>query len=451
MSVRSVIAVFDVGKTNKKCFLFDEDYRIVFEKSARFDETVDEDGFPCENLELLERWVLDSAKEIFSLDAFQIRAINFSAYGASLVYVDKKGKPLTPLYNYLKPYPGELSKQFYSTYGPPDLFSLQTCSPVLGSLNSGLQLYRLKHEQPDVFKKLAYALHLPQWLSFLLTGKYYSDLTSIGCHTSLWDFAKHDYHDWVKKENLGGVLASIENGKKTFPSTLSAHPCKVGSSLHDSSAALIPYLVNFSAPFVLISTGTWCISLNPFNKTPLTAEELSSDCLCYLQYNGEPVKASRLLAGLEHQQQTKRIAEYFNQDPAKYRDMVFDHELLPDSKSGTSGSLSGGFGFHKRNLAEFKTDKEAYHHLIADLVELQILSMQLVIKGSPVKKMYIDGGFSQNKIFMHLLTLGFPEIEVFAASVAQASALGAALAIHEDWNTKSIPDNLIRLKSDWAK
>lgn len=43
-----VIAVFDVGKTNKKLFLFDENYKIVFERTARFIETVDEDGEPCE-------------------------------------------------------------------------------------------------------------------------------------------------------------------------------------------------------------------------------------------------------------------------------------------------------------------------------------------------------------------------------------------------------------------
>ena len=55
---------------------------------------------------------------------------------------------------------------------------------------------------------------------------------------------------------------------------MTLYPCKVGIGLHDSSAALIPYLVNFSMPFVLISTGTWCISMNPFSKTALTAEEL---------------------------------------------------------------------------------------------------------------------------------------------------------------------------------
>ena len=53
MSKKSLIAVFDVGKTNKKLFLFDENYKIVFERTARFFETVDEDGDPCENLDSL--------------------------------------------------------------------------------------------------------------------------------------------------------------------------------------------------------------------------------------------------------------------------------------------------------------------------------------------------------------------------------------------------------------
>ena len=39
-----VVAIFDVGKTNKKLFLFNEQYQIVFERSARFLETTDEDG-----------------------------------------------------------------------------------------------------------------------------------------------------------------------------------------------------------------------------------------------------------------------------------------------------------------------------------------------------------------------------------------------------------------------
>ena len=65
---------------------------------------------------------------------------------------------------------------------------------------------------------------------------------------------------------------------------------------------------------------------------------------------------------------------------------------------------------------------------------------------STVTKLFVDGGFGKNEIYMNLLAKAFPEMEVYAASVAQATALGAALAIHEDWNTKKIPQNLIDLK-----
>jgi hypothetical protein len=39
-----VIAILDVGKTNKKIFLLDETYHAVWEKTAVVPETTDEDA-----------------------------------------------------------------------------------------------------------------------------------------------------------------------------------------------------------------------------------------------------------------------------------------------------------------------------------------------------------------------------------------------------------------------
>ena len=47
---------------------------------------------------------------------------------------------------------------------------------------------------------------------------------------------------------------------------------------------------------------------------------------------------------------------------------------------------------------------------------------------------------------MNLLAVAFPQLEVFAASMAQATALGAALAIHKAWNKKRLPNSLIKLQ-----
>ena len=108
----NVVAIFDIGKTKKNVFLFDEHYRIVWEKSVNFDETVDEDGFPCEDIEVLKNWIFERLSEIKALTNYILKAINFSTYGASFVYIDKEGKVLTPLYNYLKDYPEELKNDF---------------------------------------------------------------------------------------------------------------------------------------------------------------------------------------------------------------------------------------------------------------------------------------------------------------------------------------------------
>ena len=41
MSQVPAIAIFDIGKTNKKIFLFNEEYEIVFEQSVQLEETLD--------------------------------------------------------------------------------------------------------------------------------------------------------------------------------------------------------------------------------------------------------------------------------------------------------------------------------------------------------------------------------------------------------------------------
>ena len=449
MSAIPVIAIFDVGKTNKKLFLFDENYRIVYEKSARFIETTDEDGFPCENLESLRLSIFDSLNEIFRHKEFDIKAVNFSTYGASFVYLDEDGKTLTPLYNYLKPYPQELSDDLYARYGGEEEFSLATASPVSGSLNSGLQLYRLKKENPELFQQMKYAMHLPQYLSYLLTGSYYSDLTSIGCHTGMWDFTKNTYHDWVKQEGIAPKLAPIVPANQVLDAIFPGNNYKVGVGLHDSSAALIPYLVNFHEPFILLSTGTWCISLNPFNQSALNAGQLKKDCLSYIEYTGKPVKAARIFSGFEHEQQVNRIAKHFNTDIIRFRNMAFMPELINKLKEEQEPAATTEFSrqspFASRDLAHFETDMEAYHQLIFDLVQIQAVSTGLVLKDSPVKRIFVDGGFSKNSIFMNLLAAAFPQLEVFAASMAQATAVGAALAIHNEWNTKQVPNDIIQL------
>lgn len=445
----NVVVIFDIGKTNKKAFIFDEDYRIVWQKSTNFPETTDEDGDACEDVDLLTKWVLACWDEAKSQEGYTIKAVNFSTYGASMVHIGADGEVLTPLYNYLKSYPEELKEKFYQRYGGEEAFAMISASPVLGSLNSGMQIFRIKEERPALFDRISHSLHLPQYLSSLFTGQYYADHTSIGCHTNLWDFTKMKYHEWVTNEKIADKLPALRSAEESIPLS---DGIAAGAGLHDSSSALIPYLINFKEPFLLISTGTWSISLNPFNATPLTFEEIQYDCLCYLDYKAKPVKAARLFAGNEHEIQTKRLADHFQVPADYYKNVAYDKTLIDALKEERNDVAVDKYqilresAFKNRALAQFQTYEIAYHQLLLDIINQQIISTELVIYNSPVQKIFVDGGFSKNPIFMNLLAESFPELEVYAASVAQASALGAALAIHKDWNTKPIANNLIDLK-----
>lgn len=444
-----VIAIFDIGKTNKKLLLFNEQYKIVSEQSFQFEEVMDDDGDACEDISRLTKWINECLYTVSSSYEFEIKALNVSAYGASFVHIDEHGNVLSPLYNYLKVFPQNLHDQFYKTYGSEEAFSLQTASPVLGNLNSGLQLYRLKYQRPTLFNKIKYSLHLPQYLSWLITGKPYSDITSIGCHTGLWDFNRQTYHKWVVDEKVDKKLAPVFPSDSVTHVALNGKSVVTGIGLHDSSAALIPYLSNMHEPFLLISTGTWCISLNPFNASPLTRDELKKDCLCYIDYKGRPIKASRLFSGNEHEKQTRLLAEHFLVQPDHYKRIHYNSELMarlihqPAEHAAAPDDLT----FIQRDYAFYKTYEEAYHQLIFDLISKQVISTRLVLQNEgAIKRIFVDGGFSKNPIFMNILAAAFPQLEVYAASVAQATALGAALAIHHHWNKSPLPSNLITLE-----
>ena len=455
MPALPVIAIFDIGKTNKKLFLFNEAYQIVFERSANYAETIDEDGDPCEEVNNIRLFVYDSLHQAFRNKNFDIKAINFAGYGASLVYINAEGITNAPLYNYIKPFPPELHNKFYEKYGGEEAFSKRTASPILGNLNSGMQLYRIKYVNPKLFSDIKYALHLPQYLSYLITGQVYSDITSIGCHTNLWDFQQNDYHHWVQEEEILEKMAPIISCTQTLPPVFAGGKYAVGVGLHDSSSALIPYLICFNEPFILLSTGTWCISLNPFNDTPLTTHQLQNDCLSYLTFEGKPVKASRIFAGNEHEQQVKRLAEHFKVDISAYKNIKYNAAVVTALRQNDNLSSLHVNGdkvvktsrFQQRNLHDFTNYEEAYHQLITDIIHQQIFSTALVLEGSMVKNIYVDGGFGKNDLYMNLLADAFPTIGVHAASVAQATAVGAALCIHPAWNSKPLPSNLIELRS----
>mgnify|MGYP001198651258 CR=1 FL=1 len=429
----NVTVVFDIGRTNKKYILFDDNFRVIEEFSESLPETTDEDGFPTEDLGLLTEWVQSNWRNILDNPEFQVRAVNATAYGASFVHLNENHKAVGPLYSYLKPFPEEFSDRFHEAYGSSEQIALQTGSPNLGFLNSGKQLYWIKHARPKLFKQIQTSLHLPQYIIYLLTGRKTTEYTSIGCHTGLWSFEMMDYHPWVKKEGLLKLFPPII-AASSFITRQRPQMMQAGFGLHDSSAALLPYKISFKESFVLVSTGTWCINFNPFNARPLSSDQLASDCLHYMSTEGSGVKASRLFMGREHDTQVARIVEHFGAAPDFYKDLDYSPELMPTENIPFYPMTMEGNGPRPGkpegiwDITRYASAEAAYHGLMKGLTELLFISLDL-IGINEVESIYLDGGFARNKIFTKLIALNYPKHRVYSTRLPQATALGAALHI----------------------
>ena len=443
---KKVTAVFDIGKTNKKFFLFDKNYKEVYREYATFDLIEDEDGYPTENIDALQTWLKELFYRILKNEEFSINAINFSTYGASFVHIDEDGNPLTPLYNYTKDIDTDVVDEFYKKYGPELEFTRTTGSPKSGLLNSGMQLYWIKKTKPEIFKKIKYSMHLPQYLSYVFTGIPISEYTSIGCHTSLWNYETKDYHNWVYEEEIHKILPPLVSTETSVNMNYNGKRIKVGAGIHDSSSALLPYVRSVKKPFVLVSTGTWSIALNPFSDTPLTTEETEAGCINYMRINGKPVKSSRLFLGNEYKLQVEELTQKFNVDEDHHKNIEFNYDVYFEIVKEFQYCFKWK-SFSEKNMPNkttylYNTFEHAYHQLMIELVQLQVQSVKRIANTFDIDRLYVDGGFTDNDLYIKLLSHYLRGMKLRTTKASLGSALGAAIAISDSkLNSKFLKKN----------
>lgn len=443
---KKVTAVFDIGKTNKKFFLLDEDYKEVYREYTSFEEIQDEDGYPTENIAALQTWLKEVFYRVIENEEFNIKAINFSTYGASFVHIDQNGEVVTPLYNYTKQIDEKVVADFYEKYGPELELTRTSGSPKSGLLNSGMQLYWIKHTKPEVFKKIKYSMHLPQYLSYIFTGIPVSEYTSIGCHTSLWNYETKDYQDWVYKEEIHKILPPIVSTETSINMNYNGKRIKVGVGIHDSSSALLPYVRSVKKPFVLVSTGTWSIALNPFSNLPLTTEETKNGCINYMRINGKPVKSSRLFLGNEYKLQVQELTKKFNVDENYHKNIDFDYdtyfEIVKEFKYCFRWKSFSDANMPEKTHFLYHTFDHAYHQLMIELVQLQVKSIKQIANIQEIDRLYVDGGFTDNDLYIKLLSYYLRGMKLRTTQASLGSALGAAIAISDaKLNSKFLKKN----------
>jgi sugar (pentulose or hexulose) kinase len=452
---RRATAVFDVGKTNKKLIIFDDDLQELDASYHHF-ESADRGDYAEEPLHEIESWFLQELKRFAA--EYDIQAVAVTTHGAAFVCLDEDGRPCTPVIDYTTE-PGEdFHREFYREAGGRDELQIETATLELKALvNPAKGIYFLKQRFPERFKKTRHILFLPQYFSYLLTGEIAADYTYAGCHTYLWNFTRNEWSSAADKLGIRTLLPRrvmkpwevLGTVKEELAAELSLSPgCIVTPGIHDSNASLLPYLVDTKEDFVLNSTGTWCVAMHPMEKVFFTDDEIGKAVFYNISAFGTPVKTSLVMGGPEFDAYTALLKELHGERPfpdyhrAVYEEVIREKNcfILPGVVEGM-GQFPGSKPRAVENekvfsLSELQSGQRVPQFFRDYEKAYAVLNLSLAIQTKPALErvglsdglsVFTEGGFRNNPDYNALLCALFPDAVFHLSDIKEATSFGAGM------------------------
>ncbi|KAA1184662.1 carbohydrate kinase [Rhizobium tropici] len=294
------IAVIDIGKTNAKVVVLDAETGAEIATIKTANSVLKSGPYPHYDIEGLWDFIISALKSFAATPGFD--AISITTHGASAVMLAADGSLAMPVLDYEHGYPQAVQNAYAQLR--PD-FS-ETFSPGLSvGLNVGAQIHYLKSTFPADFAHVATILTYPQYWAFRLSGVAANEVTSLGCHTDLWNPTTQSYSSLVDTLGIRALMAPVRSAFDALGPVLPPLAAEIGQAkavpvycgIHDSNASLLPHLVENEAPFAVVSTGTWVISFGVGGD--LDHLDPKRDALANVDAYGRAVPSARFMGGRE--------------------------------------------------------------------------------------------------------------------------------------------------------
>ncbi len=297
-----VVAILDVGKTHAKLLLVDAASGETVHSAQRDRQPVAAGGLRQLDLDATGEWLLQALATAGHRE--RITDLVPVGHGAAAALIDAQGTLLSAP-DYEDPAFESVAAEYRALRDP---FAL-TASPELPlGLNLGRQLYYLQTREPRIYTRAAQLLLHPQYWAWRLSGVPASELTSLGCHTDLWQPRTAApsplacARGWDRLlpplRRADVVLGTISEAVRTR--TGLPAQCRVRCGIHDSNASWLAHAARFppGEPFSVISSGTWVILMA--RGTDLARLDERRDMLANVDAEGSPVATARFMGGREY-------------------------------------------------------------------------------------------------------------------------------------------------------
>jgi sugar (pentulose or hexulose) kinase len=474
------IAVIDIGMTNKKVAVYDDSLRQLDAEYRVFDPVwvSGENGgpsFESHDLRAMEDWFLDRLAKAGK--KYPVKAIAVTTHGATMVCLDKDGNAALPCVYYTHEPGKDFHRRFYARFGDPVSLQARTGTPAFAAMiNPAKGIFFAREQFPRAFEKTASILPYPQYWGFRLTGNAGTESTYMGCHTYLWDQLDHCLSSVARDMGIAPLLPDTlrrswdilgalneEAASKTGlpPDTI------VTMGIHDSNASLLPHFARKGETgFVLNSTGTWCVMMNPVKEYGFSPDELGKVVFFNISAFGSPVKTAIFQGGHEFETWSKILTRIHQRDDfppyneGLYRKILKEANcfLLPELVAGSGqfpgstprvveGGRTWAYEDIKGVTAPGSPDlppclgdyEKGFAVLRISLVMQSLVALERAgLK--PGQEIFTEGGFRKNEAYNRLLSSAFRENRVCLSDIAEATALGAAITAKMALTGKSLAE-----------
>ena len=400
MSPGSLIAVFDVGKTNAKLTLVDPVLGQEIWSVRRANEIVQGPAVRELDVVATEVWLLDALRS--APERERIAVIVPIAHGAAAVLVDHAGTVLAAP-DYEDPCFDEVGAEYLPLR---DSYAL-TFSPNLPQgLNLGRQLFYLQTRRADMFQRAAHVLLYPQYWAWRLSGSMAAEVTSLGTHTDLWRPHEHAYSSLARKQGWARMMPpqrpATERLGRIKPSVAAATglsaTCEVACGIHDSNASYLRFLMDREREaFTVVSSGTWTIVMA--NRGDLRRLVEQRDMLANVNAFGAPVATARYMGGREYE----AIARSGDEPTLDAVIEVLTHGSIALPSFASAGPFSGRQGRLEGVESLHGTQRAALATLYSAL-----MTAVLIESLGAAGEIFIDGPLARNPLFAKLLAACVP-------------------------------------------
>ncbi|OBQ95556.1 FGGY-family carbohydrate kinase [Mesorhizobium sp. AA23] len=414
------VAVIDIGKTNAKVALVEltTPSEIALRRTAN--APVWQAPYPYHDVEALWTFILNSLADINR--ERRIDAISITTHGATGALVDAAGELVLPVLDYEFDGPDQLAADYDAVRAP----FAETGTPRLPiGLNLGAQFFWQQKRFPVEFAKSAAMLMYPQYWALRLTGVAANEVTSLGCHTDLWNPWTSDYSSLVDRMGWRPLMAPVRRAKDRLGSILPAIARLTGldpatpvfCGLHDSNASLLPHLLSDRPPFSVVSTGTWVVSMAVGGKK--VELDPARDTLVNVNALGDPVPSARFMGGREFSLLTEgQRQDWTEADVAAA--LARKASLLPSTQQG-----SGPFPHRAAQWvnAEGLPPGQRFTAISFYLALMTVTCLELIGGDGPTT---VEGPFARNPLFIRMLAAATGRA-VIASETSTGTSIGAAL------------------------